>query len=169
MKRSEQRYRDQYSGIAGSMTERLQHLYWALRLQYSGLDRFSIALYDPANGVLSAFSCDGESRQVLAGYSAPLAAVPSLQELVDERGIRVVNDMRNFRSMDSSEHTEQLLGQGYRASFTMPLFENEQLMGVLFLNSHQIDYFDDTMVVYCSLWGHLVEQVLARFREDIPI
>ncbi|WP_221797643.1 hypothetical protein [Oceanobacter mangrovi] len=161
---TEQHYRDLYSqaDTAMSMIERIQRLYWVLRQQYSGLDRFSIALYHEHNDSLSTFTCVGDNQTALNGYVAQMCDVPSLKQLVEQDSIRVVNDMRQFRADELSEHTAKLLGQGYRASFSMALRDNDRLLGILFLNSHQIDYFDDSMAVYCSLWGHLVEQVVAR-------
>jgi len=162
MTTSQTLYRDHYAGLGGSMRERLQHLYWALRQQYSGMDRFSVALYQPLTNSLNTFACEGDAGDALVGYSVVLDDVPSLADVIDNGNIRVINDMRIFRCEDPSSHTAMLLGHGFRSSFTMPLVDDGQLIGAMFLNSHQLDYFDDAMVVYCSLWGHLVEQTIAR-------
>lgn len=162
-------YQDPFHQLAQpqSFFTRLHHLYRVLREQYSGIERFSLALYDEDSDRLATFACFGECSSPLDGYSASLATLPSLRQLVEDGHVRVVNDMRTFRCEQPSVHSEALLAQGFRASFSMPLHYEGRFLGILFLNSKTIDYFTESMVVYCSLWSHLVGQMLVREQETI--
>lgn len=162
-------YQDPYVKLAqpASFFERLQHLYRVLREQYAGIERFSLALYDADSDYLSTFAAFGEDSSPLEGYSACLGNIDSLANLVRDHQIRVVSDMRSFRSEEISAHSEALLAQGFRSSFSMPLNYEGRFLGVLFLNSRSMEYFSESMVAYCSLWGHLVGQMLVREQETI--
>lgn len=146
---------------------RLEHLYRVLREQFEGIQRFAIALYDGEEDRLSTFIYESEESSPLLGYAVQLSDVPSLQSLAESGALRVVPDMRIFRSEATSSHSQALLSQGYRSSFTMPLLHDNRLLGFLFLNSSHLDYFDAAKLAYCNLWGHLVGQLLAREQEDV--
>lgn len=162
-------YQDPFQKLAQPQPffSRLQHLYRVLREQYSGIERFSLALYDADSDHLTTFSAFGEGVSPLSGYSNSLAATPSLRKLAEDGHLRVVNDMRTFRSDDLSTHTEALLAQGFRSGFSMPLVSDGRFLGVLFLNSRSLNYFSESMASYCALWGHLVQQELVREKETI--
>ena len=68
---SEQRFIDPYQQLAQPLSfgDRLQHLYRVLREQYSGIDRLSLALYQPDSDQLSTFTCAGDDASPLTGYS----------------------------------------------------------------------------------------------------
>jgi len=44
----------------------------------------------------------------------------------------------------------------------MALRHNGRLLGFLFLNSKRADYFTADVAAYCSLWAHLIEQLLVQ-------
>jgi hypothetical protein len=140
--------------------EELQHRYRVLREQFSGLDRYSIALYQPYSRRLTTFDWGGEVDSPLNGYSVPIDQVPGLKLLATAGNLRVINDMRSFRQEGMANHSAALLGQGFRSSLTMPLMYRDQWLGLLFLNSRQMDYFNRSVVVYCSLWSHWIAEVL---------
>jgi GAF domain-containing protein len=162
-------YQDPYAGLMdqGSLHERLEHLYHCLREQFSGIERFSIALYNEDRDTLSTFATFGETGKALEGYQVKLWEVQSLQDLVATGNIRVVHDMRQLRTDISSEHTDTLLAQGFRSSVTMPLFDAGKLRGVMFLNSRKSEYFTEPMVVYCTLWAHLAGTLFLKSEEPL--
>ena len=160
---------DPYGAMGKPMhfIERLEHLYRVLCEQFEGIHRFAIALYNPDDDLLSTFIYESDDGSPLLGYAVHLTDVPSLQRLSARASVRVVPDMRCFRSEAVSVHTRALLEQGFRSSFTMPLIQDNQLQGFLFLNSLRLNYFDHTKLPYCNLWGHLVGQQLAREQEAV--
>ncbi|MGB1092166.1 MAG: GAF domain-containing protein, partial [Oceanobacter sp.] len=142
--------------------EELQHRYQVLREQFSGIDRYSIALHHPVTNRLTTFVWGGEIETPLKGYSVAVDDVPALKRLASGGNVRVVNDMRGFRQEGIAKHSAALLGQGLRSSLTMPISFNGQWLGLMFLNSKQIDYFNRSVVVYCTLWAQWVGQVLGQ-------
>jgi putative methionine-R-sulfoxide reductase with GAF domain len=80
-------------------------------------------------------------------YEAKLSEVPSLLNLVRARETRVVNDMSIFASRNTT-HSKQILGKGFLSSYTVPLFNEGEFIGVLFFNSYQRGAFDDSNLGY---------------------
>lgn len=162
-------YKDPYLAMGKSMhfLQRLEHMYRVLRENFEGIQRFALALYDGEEDRLSTFVYEGDQSSPLLGYELHLSEVPSLKTLVESTAVRVVDDMRCFRSDTPSQHTEALLSLGYRSSFTMPLMHDGRLLAFLFLNAQPMNYFDAAKVTYCNLWGHLVGQVLARESDSV--
>ncbi|UTW48527.1 GAF domain-containing protein [Bacterioplanoides sp. SCSIO 12839] len=156
---------DPYRALGTDMpfNQRLEHLYRVLREQLEGVDRFALARYNPDDQSLSAFMFESEAGTPFVDYCQPLDKVPSLQQLAEQNTIRVVDDMREFRQEEFiSAHSEALLAVGLRASFTMPLRHQGELLGFLFLNSKRAGYFAPQMLAYCNVWGHLVGQYVAQ-------
>lgn len=162
-------FKDPYRALGQPMhfLERLEHLYRVLREHLDGVQRFAIALYNADDDMLSTFTYESDDGSPLLGYAVALADVPSLQALASSGHIRVIRDMRSYRSEQMSAHTRALLDQGYRSSFTLPLIHENQLMGFLFLNSLRMDYFDAVNLAYCNLWAHLVGQQLAQEQDAV--
>jgi len=154
---------DPYAGLGQNqpLIERLENMYRTLREFHSGIDRFALTMYNPDDDSLSSFLYESDESSPLVGYTAALSNVPSLQQLADKPAVRIVHDMRDFDSDKTPPHTRALLSHGYRSSFTMPVLHNGKLLGFLFLNSQQKNYFNDQVVTYCNLWAHLVCQVVA--------
>ena len=159
---------DPYASLNDSapLMERLEHLYRTLREFHSGVHRFALTLYNQGDDSLSSFLYESDDTSPLLGYSTQLSDVPSLAQLAENPAIRIVNDMREFNRTNTSTHSQALLSQGYRASFTMPLKHNDVLIGFLFLNSEQKDYFSGEVAVYCNLWAHIVANILKQ-EQDI--
>lgn len=150
-------------GEAMPLEPRLEHMYRVLREHYDGIQRFAVALYDAKTETVSSFMYASDETTALADYCLPLQQVPSLLELAETSSVRVVADMRVFRNDEVlSAHSQALLAEGLRSSLTLALRHEGALLGFLFLNSKRSDYFSPDIAAYCSLWAHLVEQVLAE-------
>lgn len=160
---------DPYRALADVMPlkPRLEHMYRVLREHYEGVQRFAIALYDQSSEALSSFVYASDESTALSDYRLPLRQVPSLAEIADNGSVRIVADMRVFRNDDGlSDHSQALLADGLRSSFTMALRHEGRLLGFLFLNSKQADYFTADVAAYCDLWAHLIEQLLVQQYPD---
>lgn len=156
---------DPYRALGDEMPfkPRLEHMYRVLREHYEGVQRFAIALYDQDSQTVSSYMYESDETTALADYSLPLAQVSSLAEIAESGSVRIVDDMRIFRNNDAlSDHSQALLAEGLRSSFTMALRHNGRLLGFLFLNSKRADYFTANVAAYCSLWAHLIEQLLVQ-------
>ncbi len=98
------------------------------------VDRIALALYEPATDRLKTYISSNTDELLLKRYEVELSQVPSLVELVRERRSRVVADIPlSFTS--NSTHTNWLTERGYRASYTTPMFQGQQLAAFLFFDT----------------------------------
>lgn len=116
------------------LAERLLLLSARMQAVVPAVERVAFAIYHPRNDLLSTYLSYNSRGAALRFYDHPLATIPSLQRLAEARQCRVIDDMP-VELPAVSEHSRWLLSQGWRSSYTIPLFWGEQLLGFLFLNA----------------------------------
>ncbi|ACB32505.1 metal dependent phosphohydrolase [Leptothrix cholodnii SP-6] len=151
-----------------SVTSRLAVLHAQIRRLVPAVDRISCALHEPEDGLLKTFVHSTTSAQPLQAYQFRLADSASLSALVRERGERVIDDMQTELHGHGHAHTEWLLAQGYRSSYTLPLFDHENLIGLLFFDALTPSAFQplvcERLRPYASLIAMLLSQELSTMR-----
>ncbi len=107
--------------------------------------RMAVALYDPADDTLHTFADSEEGAPTLAHYSGRLADLPSLAFARTADAVRVIDDLRIFEATGHA-HTLRLLAMGYRSSYARAVHYGGRLIGVVFLNAPQPEFFDAARV-----------------------
>ena len=120
-----------------------------------GINRISVALYDPDTDVLKTFINSTDNGSPLEHYEAELSKVHSLRQLASERAPRTINDMTLLAQGDS-EHTRRILENGYLSSHTVPIVHNGEFHGFVFFNASERDYFTDAAVHNIGVYAQLV-------------
>ena len=116
------------------LVDRLALLHGRMQAVAPAVERVAFAVYHPRNDLLSTYVSHNSRGAPLRFYDHPLAAIPSLKRLAECRQGRVLEDMP-VQLPPVSEHSRWLIDQGWRSSFTLPLFWGEELLGFLFLNA----------------------------------
>ncbi len=137
------------------LADKVRIIHTALGERFPFIRRIAAAVYDAGTDTLKTFLYTGEEDSPLAHYTAQLADAPSLREIVDKGRPRVVNDLAIF-SAGPHEHTVRVAAQGYRASYTMPMYHQGQLFGFLFFNSYDADCFSEETLRQIDPFGHLI-------------
>lgn len=119
---------------------RLQAIHARIAAIAPAISRLAFALYQPQNDLLSTYVSHHSTGEPLTFYDQRLAAIPSLRALRDQRQCRVIDDLREELA-PATPHSRWLLEQGWRSSFTLPLFQGERLQGFLFLNAQSPGVF----------------------------
>ncbi len=140
-------------------SEKLRDLHHSLKQRFPAVDRVSVALYDAETDMLETFAHSSGGACPLSAYEARLSDVRSLQWLAKTRTSRVINDLTES-DCAGAEHTRRILGEGYRSSYTSPMFQEGALIGFLFFNSYASHAFRDELVGYLDMFGHLVSMVI---------
>lgn len=152
------------------LTERLTSLHVRLLESVPGVDRIGCALYDATTDVLRTFIHSTRSGQALSGYEYPLSASRTLSQLARTGDFRVLDEMADAVQGDSV-HALWLHGQGYQASFTVPMYDNGALLGFLFFDSMQSAAFTPSvqrdLVLYASLISMAIVSELTAVRAVI--
>ncbi len=139
--------------------KKLEYVHNVLKRRFDCVDRVAVAIYDPKTDLLRTFVDSSQDDQPLDHYSAGLVDSRTLREVLKQRRPRVVNDLQIFAG-NSSEHTQKILERGYQSSYTMPMFLNSVFFGFIFFNSCEKNSFNEGLLHYLDLIGHLISLVI---------
>lgn len=138
-----------------SLDDKVRTIHVALRDRFPFIQRIAAAVFDPETDTLKTFLYTGEEDSPLTHYTAKLDDAPSLREIIEKGRPRVVNDLAIF-SGGQHEHSRRVGAEGYRASYTMPMYHQSRLFGFLFFNSYDADCFTEETLRQIDPFGHLV-------------
>ncbi|MBI5040216.1 MAG: HD domain-containing protein [Gammaproteobacteria bacterium] len=119
------------------LSQKLDYLLQSLRAHGMAVERLAVVVYDPPFETLKTFLSAGDDPPTLSNYQARLADLPSLQALVTQRQVRVIDDMKD----SPTEHSRHLLAAGFHSSYTLPIFHEDQFFGFIFCNSRVRGFF----------------------------
>ncbi len=140
---------------------KIVRLHEQMRMAWPHLCRIAIAIYDDKTDLLKTFINSSDDRDPLAHYSVKLSSVSSLNKLAESKKSRVINDL-NVLSVSDSHHTKWLLDQGFKSSYTVPIFGHESLVGFLFFDADRPDYFANIIVQSLSVYSELIGALLVN-------
>ena len=146
---------------AHSLSERISALHQQVQRLEPAIDRMACALYAPEDDLLKTFVNSTLHGEALHAYQYPLSSSPSLMALAQSRQSRVIADLRDG-SLHDNPHSHWLIEQGYRSSFTVPLFDGEMLVGFLFFDSHRTAVFEPDVVVQLEIYAQLVALMISH-------
>ena len=132
---------DQNIGLA----KKFVHLHDFLRELFPFAVHISCALYDPVNDSVKTYLSSNSGSEPLTKYEVGLSDALSLKEIVDRGSPRVVNDLAIF-SDSMQKHSQNISRQGYQASYTLPMYRNENLVGFLFINADKKGVFTESIL-----------------------
>jgi GAF domain-containing protein len=79
---------------------------------------------------------EGESRPLLGS---------SLEPMIREHAVRIIHDLKGYQNLrPSSLSTKRLIEEGMRSSLTIPIYQDDQPLGVLFVSSAEPDAYQGT-------------------------
>jgi HD-GYP domain-containing protein (c-di-GMP phosphodiesterase class II) len=146
--------------------EKLTTIHAAIKARYGFVDRIAVAIYDAKTDMLKTYVHSSGGEQPLSHYQSPLANSPSLQEVIQQRTPRVVNDLAIFAT-GTQHHTKRLTEQGYASSYTLPMFLNDVFFGFVFFNSYRREAFADDELHYFDLLGHLISLLIINEQTSV--
>lgn len=138
-----------------SLGERVEALHHQVRRIAPSVTRLACALYEPTEDLLKTFVNSTVDGPALNAYQVRLADSPSLKTLADTQRCRVIPDLLHA-GLHDTVHSRWLLDQGYRSSFTVPLFESDELLGFLFFDAREVEAFPEPVVAQLEVYAQLV-------------
>lgn len=121
--------------------------------------RLAIALYDTDSDLLHTYQLAGSEDAGLHHYAAKLTDVPSLAFAKKGEPLRVIDDLAAFASANSA-HNAAILAMGYRASYACTVEDDDQLVGIVFVNSTEPGYFTPERQRKIAPYVHMVSLLL---------
>jgi len=144
---------------ASTYREQLAVVHNVLQKRCPGIDRISIALYDIKTHSLKTFIASPGEESPLKNYEAVLADDSTLNRVGRDSTPRIVNDLRIYEN-HSSIHSRALVGHGYAASYTHPIYFNRELSGFIFFNSFHNRYFRERVLEQVEIFVHLISEMI---------
>ena len=146
--------------------QKLGLIHQTMQRQFDFIDRVAIALYDQLTDTLKTYTHSTDGNNPLSKYETKLSGAPSLLEILKQRRPRVVQDLALF-DQGQREHTRKVASSGFRASYTMPMFQSGSFMGFLFFNSYKPHPFDTETLAQLDIFGHLISSIITNELSNI--
>jgi PAS domain S-box-containing protein len=120
-------------------------------------NRIAVALADESGSRLHIIAAKSDGKVVLGrGYSGEIAG-SSLEPLMREGRIRVINDLQGYlEKKPASESTRLIVREGMKSSLTLPLVVENKSVGVMFFSSRQENAY---LPEHEEILGSIVGQV----------
>jgi len=141
------------------LEEKLAAIHEALFAQVDFVDRISVAAYDRATDLLKTFLASSPGRNDLVRHEARLMELPSLAEILRTGHPRVVNDLAIFHQ-GRHVHTRILEEEGYRSSYTVPMYLDGSFWGFIFFNSRTSGNLSAPALRVLDVYAHLISAVV---------
>jgi HD-GYP domain-containing protein (c-di-GMP phosphodiesterase class II) len=153
-----------------SLSQRLGNLHESMLEKVPAIERIACALHDPQTGELKTFINSNRSGEPITAYHFKIADSPSLSHIMNSGEPRVIDEIQQSVTANA-EHSRWLLSQGYRSSYTVPMFDSAGFMGLIFFDSLQARAFTETMqrdlLVYSTLINLTVSSEIAAINSMI--
>jgi len=141
-------------GEKSPFTTKLKFLHDYLRERLPKIDRVAVALYHAPTDTLKTYAHSSLGADPLSRYEARLADSRTLTAIVARRQPRVINDIDEFTA--ARPHTQKIAKGGYGASYTLPIYRNDNFLGFIFFNSYHKGAFPEITLHHLDLVGHLL-------------
>ncbi|MDZ4202604.1 MAG: HD domain-containing protein [Gallionella sp.] len=145
---------------SGSLSEKILTIHEAARDCCESIHRISVALYDPKLDLLKTLVHSTDDGNPLRGYQAKLADTPSLYKISLSRKPRVINDLAVFNGSEQT-HTRRIVQHGFRSSYTVPMYANDQLTGFIFFNSRLPNVLNERTLTNLDLMARLISLLVS--------
>ncbi|PMH43772.1 hypothetical protein BCU68_13050 [Vibrio sp. 10N.286.49.B3] len=138
-----------------SITTKLSYIQDDLQVKFPHLQRVSFAFYDSSSDKLSTYAESASSHSTMNYYETRIDNTKSLCSLAEQNKPRILGNISQQVTPDS-QHSRWLLEQGFNSSLTVPIFNQKQFTGFLFLDSAGSNDFE-----YCT------DRVIKEYIDDL--
>lgn len=145
---------------SASLSEKIQAVHEAGKHCCEYINRISVAIYDPKLDMIKTLAHSTDDGNPLPGYQARLADTPSLYKIFLDRNPRVINDLAVFCDSEQT-HTKRIIQHGFRSSYTVPMYANEDFTGFIFFNSRRPNVLDERSLSNLDMIARLVSLLVS--------
>ncbi len=150
------------------LSQRLSLLHNSLKTLQPDITRIAVALYDATTGMVNTYAYSSHEESPLLHYGAQLDELPSLKKLIAGQAPRIIGDMRKLaQKASTSDHTKALLEAGYLSSFTVPILDDNELIGFVFFNSSKVHAFTRLLLPQLEITAYAVSLLIINERTEL--
>ena len=154
-------------GIA-TLNEGLARLHDEVREYFPFVGRISAALYDEQTGEIKTFLHSPRESSPLLDYRIPLAKAHGLDEVRRSRRPRLIDNLSSD-SLGDQEHGRRILAAGFRASYTVPIFEDDRFLGFVFIDSTVAGSLTSRVVRQLELFVRIVSLMIQNALRSVDV
>lgn len=143
-----------------TLNERLCILHERLLQTVPVVDRIACALYDAHEDTLKTFINSTRSGEAISGYEFKLSQSHALSALAASGAVRVIDNIPRVIG-SGSRHSDWLLRQGYRSSYTVPMFDDGAFCGMIFFDSGKTGAFTTRAQIDLGLYSTLINMTIS--------
>lgn len=141
-----------------NLTDRITDLHSIISSRYAFVHRMAVAVYDGQTDLIKTFISSNADGGLLKGYDAHLSEVPSLKQIAETRQSRIVSSI-NEAFINNTSHTLWLKEHNYQSSYTIPVYQGQELAAFLFFDSKQLDVFTEEVTAFLDIFVELTSQL----------
>lgn len=145
---------------------RLQHLHREVQVHFPFISRIAVALHDADTDEIRTFLYSPAATTPLAHYRTLLHTAGWLDSLRRERHARIINHLRPG-TLGDQEHSRHIAGAGFKASYTVPIYDDDRFVGFVFFNADVQDCFDERVTAQLDLFAHIVALMIERALQSV--
>lgn len=150
-----------------SVSEKINFIYGAVRQYYNFIDCISVAIYDEKADLLKTFAQSSSGESLLPNYESKLSEVESLYQISLDGKPRLINNLAVFSC--AQKHTKRINAYGYRASYTVPMYQDEKLTGFVFFNSSIPHSFQQGCPPYLDLIARIISLIISVELKQVQV
>jgi HD-GYP domain-containing protein (c-di-GMP phosphodiesterase class II) len=150
---------------SSSLNEKIRLVHQMIQQDFPFIDRVAVALFDADMNILKTFVHSGKDLP-LQFYECLIDNAPSIREIKNQKKNRLVNDMTVFKN-GTHEHTKKIAATGYQASYSVPMFDSGEFIGMLFFNSFQKNVFREQDLNKLDLYAQLINSLMVNKMQSI--
>jgi HD-GYP domain-containing protein (c-di-GMP phosphodiesterase class II) len=138
-----------------SLRSELEEIHSRIRKVLPEVARVSFVSYDPKSAYLYTYAESSTGIHSFSNYSFPLKASASLAECAEQKKCKTINDMPASMNGVNNRHSQWLLQQNFKSSYTVPTYNGEHFVGFIFFDSYRKYFFTESvqqeLTVFCDL------------------
>jgi HD-GYP domain-containing protein (c-di-GMP phosphodiesterase class II) len=155
-------------GGIGTLNESLARLHEEVRAYFPFVVRIAMALYDEGSGDIKTFLNSPAETSPLHDYRIPLTQAGWLDQLRRSHRTRVI-DVLEPATVGAQEHSARVVAAGYRASYTVPVFDDGRFVGFVFFDSCVAASFTPRVVRQLDLFVRIIALVVRNTLRSVGV
>ncbi len=155
-----------FYGNVSTVQDRLAAIHMQLRCEFPAIARVAVALYEHPTDTLRTFVHSTDGTPPFGRIVDKLSLQPALAELADRQMDRIITNLvgdDDWQREPPGTWRRSLANQGYLSSYTTPFYEHGSLLGFIFFDSLQPNYFSASVINRIALYSHLLTLFVIDF------
>ncbi|HYA46524.1 MAG TPA: HD domain-containing phosphohydrolase [Burkholderiales bacterium] len=151
-----------------ALNHRLGSVHDQVREYFPFVVRIAVALYDPKTDDIKTFLHSPSEGSPLTHYSTKLAGAGWLDELRRSRRSRVIDALESS-VLGDQPHSLRIGAAGYKASYTVPVFDESSFLGFVFFNTDESHVFTERITRQLDLFVRIISLMIESALRSVNI